>query len=240
MSRRKISLALSGLVLLFIAGAWLLRRGAFEREAAQEPAGSGYVSSATCAGCHQEIARTYRLTGMARSFSRPSAGNNVEDFKIHNTLYSRASDRYYTVLERDGNWFERRYQLGYEGKETNVVEKQIEYVIGSGNHSHTYLFRNSEAKLVEMPVSWYAEKGGYWAMSPGYDRAKQEDFRRTISSECFSCHNAYPQSAQPRAQVGASILPIPPLATMCRKESTASAATDLAVRTSRPPPPRRV
>ena len=70
-------------------------------------------------------------------------------------------------------------------------------MIGSGNHSRSYLYRNSEGNLVEMPVSWYSEKGGYWAMSPGYDRANQQDFRRTIVNECFSCHNAYPQSAQP-------------------------------------------
>lgn len=64
---------------------------------------------------------------MARSFSRPSAGNTVEDFNIHNTLYNRASDRYYTLLEHDGNWFQGRYQLGYDGKEISVVEKHCLY-----------------------------------------------------------------------------------------------------------------
>ena len=129
---------------------------------------------------------------MARSFYRPSAENTIEDYKVHNTIYNRASDRYYTMIERDGKWYQRRHQIGFGGKETNVVEKPVDYVIGSGNHSRTYLYRNSEGKLVEMPVSWYSEKGGYWAMSPGYDRANPEDFRRTIVNECFSCHNSYP------------------------------------------------
>ena len=77
-----------------------------------------------------------------------------------------------------------------------MVEKQVDYVIGSGNHVRTYLNRTAQGTLVELPVSWYAEKGGYWAMSPGYDRPNQEDFRRTIVSECLFCHDAYPASGQ--------------------------------------------
>jgi tetratricopeptide (TPR) repeat protein len=202
-SRRSVLLALAGVVAL-AGGAWFYNLRQFGRTAVRAGADSGYVNSATCAGCHRDIAKTYRLTGMGRSFYRPSAKNTVEDYKVHNTLYNRASDRYYAMLERGGEWYQRRYQIGFGGKETNVVEKRVEYVIGSGNHSRTYLYRNSEGNLVEMPVSWYSEKGGYWAMSPGYDRANQEDFRRTIVNECFSCHNSYPQAVQPEAQTAAS------------------------------------
>jgi predicted CXXCH cytochrome family protein len=183
-------------------GAWFYH--SFRRTPLSAVTESGYVNSTACAGCHREIYNTYRLTGMARSFYRPSADNTVEDYKLHNTIYNRASDRYYTMLERDGKWVQRRNQIGYGKKETNVVEKTIEFVIGSGNHSRSYVYRNSEGNLVEMPVSWYTEKGGYWAMSPGYDRANQPDFSRVIVNECFSCHNAYPQSAQPDAQARAS------------------------------------
>ena len=174
------------------------------RKDARAESDSGYVNGAACAGCHQEIFRTYRLTGMARSFYRSSQENTVEDYKVHNSLYNRASDRYYSMVEREGKWYQRRHQIGFAGKETNVVEKQVEFVLGSGNHARTYLFRNSLGNLVEMPVSWYSENGGYWAMSPGYDRANQEDFRRTIVNECISCHNSYPQSADPGAQRQAS------------------------------------
>ncbi len=203
MSRKNLLLALAGGVVL-AGGAWFYRFHPVNQKPERAGVESGYVNSAICAGCHQNIAKTYRLTGMGRSFYRPSAENTVEDYKIHNTVYNRASDRYYTMLERDGKWYQRRHQIGFAGKETNIVEKQVEYVIGSGNHSRSYLYRNSEGNLVEMPVSWYSEKGGYWAMSPGYDRANQQDFRRTIVNECFSCHNSYPQSAQPEAQTRAS------------------------------------
>ena len=40
------------------------------------PAQSGYVDAALCAGCHAEIAQTYRQTSMSRSFFRPRPENS--------------------------------------------------------------------------------------------------------------------------------------------------------------------
>jgi len=157
---------------------------------------SGYVDSTACAACHAEIFNSYRLTGMGRSLYRPSPQNMGEDFATHNTLYNHASDRYYTLIERGGKWYQRRHQIGFDGRETNVVEKRIDYVIGSGNHVRTYLTRTAQGTLVELPVSWYAENGGFWAMSPGYDRPGQEDFRRTIIARCLACHTGYPAPGQ--------------------------------------------
>ena len=77
----------------------------------------------------------------------------------------------------------------------NVIEKRIDYVIGSGNHSRTFIYRNERDKLIELPVSWYSENGGYWAMSPGYDRSDHSDFRREVSDSCLFCHNGYPSES---------------------------------------------
>jgi len=153
---------------------------------------TGYVDSATCANCHEDIAKTYRQTGMGRSFHRADNVDRIEDFTRHNTLYNKASDRYYKIVERDGKLYEQRHQIGFEGKDTNLEEMQIDYVVGSGNHARTYLHRTNEGKLIELPVSWYSEMGGYWEMSPGYNNPNQQDFRRPIVFECMSCHNAYP------------------------------------------------
>jgi predicted CXXCH cytochrome family protein len=157
---------------------------------------SGYVDSAACASCHSRIFRSYRLTGMGRSLYRPSPENMVEDFKSRNSLYNPASDRYYTLIERNGSWYQRRHQIGFDASEINVVEKRIDYVLGSGNHVRTYLNRTVQGTLAELPVSWYAGSGGFWAMSPGYDRPDQQDFRRTILARCLSCHTAYPAFGQ--------------------------------------------
>jgi hypothetical protein len=85
------------------------------REAAPKQPQSGFVAPSVCAGCHSEIAKTYRQTGMGRSFYRPTAANIVEDYGKSNWLYHRPSGRYYTMVERDGNWFQRRHQTGFDG-----------------------------------------------------------------------------------------------------------------------------
>ena len=182
-------------VLLALAGVYIAMRCILcEAHPApvQAQSKAEYVDPSTCAHCHADIAATYRQTAMGRSFHRVNASDRTASFKTHNTLYNKASDRYYTMLERDGNLYEQRYQIGFEDQPTNRTEKQIDYVVGSGDHARTYLHRTGEGKLIELPVSWYSEFGGSWGMSPGYDSPDQSDFRRPIAYQCMFCHNAYP------------------------------------------------
>jgi predicted CXXCH cytochrome family protein len=172
---------------------------------------SGYVDPAICAGCHQDIAKTYLLTGMGRSLYRPTTANTIEDYQTHNIVNNAASSLSYTMVEHDGRFYQRRSEKGFDGQETNVAEEQIDYVIGSGNHARSYLHRGPDGRLIELPVSWYIENSGYWAMSPGYDRADQEDFRRAITGECLLCHNGLPLkgSYPERGDTGLSLFPNP-------------------------------
>jgi hypothetical protein len=175
----------------------------------EKSANSSYVDPAMCAGCHQNIAKTYQLTGMGHSLYRPTAENTVEDYKSHNTVENKPSGLSYTMVEHGGKFYQRRSEKGFDGKETNVVEEQVDYVIGSGNHARSYLHRGLDGRLIELPVSWYVENSGYWAMSPGYDRADQEDFRRAIPGECLLCHNGLPLkgSYPERGDTGLSLFP---------------------------------
>jgi predicted CXXCH cytochrome family protein len=169
----------------------------------------GYADAAGCATCHAEIARTYAATGMARGFSKltPEKGSGVifgprTNENYTRPLFHKASNRYYTIAQRDGRLFQRRHQAGFEGRETNVLELEAHYVIGSGNHARTFLHRTPSGRLVQLPLSWYANEGqgargkgrGYWEMSPGYDRPAHLDFRRVIDTGCMSCHNGYPRA----------------------------------------------
>ena len=126
---------------------------------------------------------------MARSFSKARA----DDFKANDRIYHAASDRYYTMAERNGALVQRRHQQGFGGQETNVVELAADYVIGSGNHARTFVARARDGRLTQLPVSWYVDGGGHWDMSPGYDRPAHLDFRRVIDEGCMSCHNGYPR-----------------------------------------------
>ncbi|MBN8731478.1 MAG: tetratricopeptide repeat protein [Acidobacteria bacterium] len=149
---------------------------------------SAYAPANSCAACHRAIWDTYRQTGMGRAFSLPSPQTVTIG-----TYYHKPSDSHFTILDRGGRYYQRRHQLGTAGGETNVFEKSIDYVMGSGNHARTFLHRTPRGTLVELPLGWYAEDGGTLAMNPGYDASDHEDFRRPISYECMFCHNGYPR-----------------------------------------------
>lgn len=178
----------SRLRIWFRAGAWLTVWLWLALGAVRVPA-----QSADCGGCHAKIAESFSQTGMARSFHRltPNDGATA-DFSNRNRFYHAASERHYEVFELDGRFFLRRWQTSAEGREVNLVEKEIHYALGSGNHAVGWLHRTPDNRLVQLPVSWYAADGGYWAMAPGYDRPDHADFRREIDLECMFCHNAYP------------------------------------------------
>src|SRR5579871_3051223 len=146
---------------------------------------SGYLDASACAPCHSAIYESYRRTGMGQSFHRP--------LSLHEgSYYHRASDESFRIYQRGGRWYQRRHQVGPDGREFNVVEMSIDFVLGSGNHALTCLHLTPGGQLIELPAGWYAESGGFWAMNPGYDRPDHMDFRRKIDKECFFCHNAYP------------------------------------------------
>ena len=151
------------------------------------------AQSSECATCHADVYQDYRKTGMARSFYRPSPERTVEDYTAKNVYYHKASDTYYAMVQRDGRYFQRQYQIGFDGRQTNVRETEIDYVLGSGNHARAYLHRTAKNTLIELPLGWYAEKGGYWAMNPGYDRPDHQALSREVTYDCMFCHNAYPE-----------------------------------------------
>jgi tetratricopeptide (TPR) repeat protein len=143
---------------------------------------AGYVDSQVCARCHRQIYESFSRTGMGRSFmpAEPAAWRDGEYFHP-------ASEQHFTMYRRQGRFCQRR--------ETNVVEMTADFVLGSGNHSRTYLHRAADGRFLELPVGWYSENGGYWAMNPGYDRPDHLDFRRSVDNECLFCHTAYPLGA---------------------------------------------
>jgi predicted CXXCH cytochrome family protein len=151
---------------------------------------NSYVNTAVCTGCHANLTAGFLKTGMGRSFAQ-ARPEKVPEFG--KPFHHKASDSYFAMLARDGRYYQRRWQIGFDGKETNVEEKQVDYVIGSGNHAFTYLHLNSRGALQVLPLSWYSEKGGYWDMSPGYDQPDFPGSIRPVHYECIFCHNAYPQ-----------------------------------------------
>ncbi len=189
-----ILFAVSGIVLSACIAAFAVYRHHRVERPKTTLASNAYIDSSTCAECHRAIAGSFGHTGMGRSVSRASPDTMPEDFAVRNTVYNKASGDYYTMIRRGDEFYQRRHQIGFDGKETNVAEERIDYVIGSGDQARSFLHRTSEGKLIELPVTWYSEKNGYWEMTPGYEFANQKDFHGVVSKDCIFCHDAYPSS----------------------------------------------
>jgi len=178
---------------------------------ARAVAANAYIDPAVCGQCHADKARTYSQTGMGRSFYRMTAEKALEDFNSGLPFYHAASDTWFNSFERGGKYFQRRWQMGFDGRETNVEEKQIDFVMGSGNHSRTYLHLTSRGTMQQLPLGWYSEKGGYWGMNPGYDKADYGGSTRVIHYECMFCHNGYPRIPEGHQEAGAEAQYLEPL-----------------------------
>jgi tetratricopeptide (TPR) repeat protein len=147
------------------------------------PAVACQAQSEKCAACHSHIYQTFRRTGMGRSFYRAE--------QIGTASYDHVpSEEHYAVIARDGRFYQRRHQLAADGSQINVLERSIDFVLGSGNHARTFLHRNQRGELVELPLAWYSENGGTWAINPGYDRPDHLGFQRKLDRECIFCHSA--------------------------------------------------
>ncbi len=146
----------------------------------------------SCTQCHAAEAAGYATTGMAQAFYKPQAKNTIDAPAKDRQFFHATSGTYYSMTEHEGRYFQRRWQIGFDGKPDNVEELQIDSIMGSGNHVRTYLHREHDGMLIELPLAWYAELGGHWGMNPGYDNPHPMT-RRPIAYECMFCHNAYPE-----------------------------------------------
>ncbi len=174
------------LTLVFLVGSPGLMA---QTTAARDPE-NGFVDSKDCARCHREIAASYARTGMGQSFFKPASANAIEHYKAAE-YYHALSDSHYAMAIRNGQYFQRRWQLDARGNQINVEELRIDYVMGSGNHARSYLHRTERGMLIELPLGWYPDQGGKWAMVPGSDTPHPQT-RRFVSYKCMFCHNAYP------------------------------------------------
>jgi tetratricopeptide (TPR) repeat protein len=198
-------LAAAATLLLALAAADCSRR--HEVAGSQNNDSNRYVSASVCAGCHPNVYQSYRHTGMARAFYAPSP----ESFPDARPYFHRASGTWFQMISKDGAHYQRVWQIGYSGKEENANEWKIDYVMGSGNHVRSYLHRTIRNTLIELPLAWYAENRGYWAMNPGFDNSDPTAPRK-IGYECMFCHNGYPSIPAGHDDAGAEpvyTLPLP-------------------------------
>ena len=157
-------------------------------------AAAGYVDTATCRSCHHRIYDEYQKTTMGRAFYLPDPEKMVEDWSENNSYYHEPSQRQYEMTRRGDKFYVRRYQLDAQGRRIHHLEKQVTHVMGSGARARSYIHQTPNGRMVELPISWYAQENS-WGMAPGYDKPDHAGFTRIITNRCMFCHNGYPFSA---------------------------------------------
>src|SRR5688500_9214456 len=125
MSTRWLTRNRGALAILILTGVLLGLLIPAQRASRQEPIQTAGPSSsaaspgedadaASGATRHEESERTYSRTGMARGFtivSGPASGSVAQDFSPAGAaarLHHKPSNRYYSIVERDGRLFQRR------------------------------------------------------------------------------------------------------------------------------------
>ena len=195
------SLSTSLVMAALLAGCIIVAGQDGVHQASETDVAPGYLDPQTCQPCHAEIYRSYQKVAMGRSFYKPSPGNVIEDYTANNHFFHAPSNRHYRMVQRNGRFYQRRYQLDDRGREKNVFELEATHIMGSGNHARTYLNLAENGVLRQLPVSWYSQGKG-WGMSPGYDQARHDDFRRRVGHSCMFCHNGYPRLPEPSDRYG--------------------------------------
>lgn len=163
-------------------------------EASESPV-VGYLPDGDCARCHRQIARTYQTLGMARSFAAPGEAAWIEDFEAA-PYFHAASRRYYQYQRRGDRLVLRRWQIAQDGKEILPLELEVDWILGSGSVSRTYLYATPSGEWFQLPLAWYTQ-GSHWAMAPGFDEERHLGPNRLVRRECTFCHNAYPTKGPP-------------------------------------------
>lgn len=162
---------------------------------------NGYAEPTTCANCHQAIAQSYAQSAMARTFGVVTSAKQFPELS-GGTFTHAASAQQFTVFSQDNQPHLKRQQNSDDGKIINVFAAPINYWFGSGKHARSYISRINTSELIELPLTWYAEDKGHWAMSPGYDRADHAGFSRKLTARCMSCHNGVMQLPNPTWDTG--------------------------------------
>ncbi len=154
-------------------------------------AAAGYVEDRACRLCHVDLFESYQSVSMAKSFFRPRADRVIEDFE-DNHYFHEASGRHYE-MRRDGEgYLFSRWEEDAAGSPINVFEKRVDWILGSGVRSRTYLYSTPGGELYQLPLAWYAESDS-WRMAPGFEGADHQGVLRRVRRECMFCHNAYPE-----------------------------------------------
>jgi tetratricopeptide (TPR) repeat protein len=152
-----------------------------------------YVGARTCMLCHQDIYNSFIHTGMGESFDVASKAKSSAKFGPHVVVHDKDKDFYYHPYWKNDSLYVLEFRL--QGKDTIYKrEQQINYIIGSGQHTNSHIYRVN-GYLFQAPITFYTQEGK-WDLAPGFSDGFNSRFSREVGLECMNCHNSYPNFVQ--------------------------------------------
>ncbi len=162
-----------------------LDQGVVKAPTAPPRRGNNGPGPEVCADCHPDEVEGFGATGMGRSLYPPDARPPIEDFSADKStiVHPITKRRYRAYIDEKGRW----WQEETFGDTAHKQRIEVKYVVGSGNHTRSYL-GELEGELVQLPLTWYSARR-IWDLSPGYDRRNHFRFNRPVKPICIFCHN---------------------------------------------------
>ncbi len=143
-----------------------------------------YVGDARCAGCHEDVARSYACHPMGQSLV--PAGDLLDRQRYEPDVNNpfTALDRQFRVDRQGERVWHRQAALDTAGQPVVELAQEVRWVIGSGAKGHSYL-STRDGYLLQTPISWYAQKQR-WDLSPTFVPSALAG--RVVSAACLFCH----------------------------------------------------
>lgn len=152
-------------------------------KAGNDPRGPLYAGSASCIGCHKDVAGSYAHTNHFKTSGKPVDSILEKNFNTagHISYYTDGS---MVTLEKTREYI---YQVHLKNGNRLHAEK-IDFAIGSGEKAQTYAYWK-DGQLLQLPLTFFAGIRS-WTNSPGYP-TDQAFYDRVILSRCFECHASF-------------------------------------------------
>jgi hypothetical protein len=176
-----------------------------------------YVGAASCAGCHDAIARNYARHPMGRSLVAAEAPLDRRSTPDTNNPFLALGRRFEADRRGERLWH-RQVLLDDSGKPVVESAQEVRWMIGSGAKGYAYLSEH-DGYLLQTPISWFSQARsasdgtqeremasktappqarsasdgtrGRWDLSPGFGPAVLAG--RLVPASCLFCHADRPR-----------------------------------------------
>jgi hypothetical protein len=143
----------------------------------------GFLGADSCKSCHQDKYKSFIETAHYRTSRVATAENITGSFdSMHNQLRTGSSDVFFTMVQRDGDCFQRVSFFDWE------FEVPFHLIMGSSKMGESYLYWHGD-RLFQMNCT-YLTDADKWINSPGFVDGDAA-YARPIFAGCIDCHTTY-------------------------------------------------